>query len=61
MVRFVNTGSLTPHYERFLTDKIRRTWSFTGCPIVFELRPRERKIFVEKPRRPRRFISRFPG
>jgi GTP-binding protein len=41
---FVNHAScLTPHYQRFLTDKIRAAWGFTGCPIVLECRQRERR------------------
>lgn len=39
---------LTPHYERFLADKIRARWGFAGCPIGFELRPREQKKFTQK-------------
>lgn len=47
---FVNdVGCLTKHYERFLTDKIRATYGYTGCPVVIELRARERKEFVAKP------------
>jgi GTP-binding protein len=45
---FVNHAScLTPHYKRFLIDKIRATWAFTGCPIVLECRERERRTFVK--------------
>ena len=48
-VLFVNdTRCLTPHYERFLVDRIRSVWEFTGSPVVFECRPRERKDFVKK-------------
>jgi GTPase len=44
---FVNhAGSLTPHYERFLIDKIRAAWGFKGCPILLECRQRERRDFV---------------
>ena len=44
---FVNDiGKLTPHYRRFLVDKIRATWGFTGCPVVLELKERERREFV---------------
>lgn len=45
---FVNDARcLTPHYERFLTDKIRAAWGFTGCPVVLECRQRERRRFVQ--------------
>lgn len=44
---FVNqASSLTPHYKRFLIDKIRATYAFTGCPILLECRERERRKFV---------------
>jgi GTP-binding protein len=44
---FVNqASSLTPHYKRFLIDKIRAAWAFTGCPIRLECRERERRKFV---------------
>ena len=44
---FVNHAScLTPHYQRFLIDKIRSAWGFAGCPIVLECRQRERRQFV---------------
>jgi GTP-binding protein len=45
---FVNQAScLTPHYKRFLIDKIRAAWAFTGCPIMLECRERERRAFVK--------------
>jgi GTP-binding protein len=45
---FVNQAScLTPHYKRFLIDKIRAAWAFTGCPILLECRERERRKFVK--------------
>jgi GTP-binding protein len=45
---FVNQAScLTPHYKRFLIDKIRAAWAFTGCPIVLECQQRERRTFVK--------------
>jgi len=45
---FVNQASwLTPHYKRFLIDRIRAAWAFTGCPIVLECRQRERRAFVK--------------
>ena len=45
---FVNYAScLTPHYKRFLIDKIRAVWAFTGCPILLECRERERRKFVK--------------
>jgi GTP-binding protein len=45
---FVNQAScLTPHYKRFLIDKIRAAWAFTGCPIRLECRERERRKFVK--------------
>ena len=41
---FVNDAHcLTPHYQRFLTDRIRSAWGFTGCPVRFELKPREQR------------------
>ncbi len=47
---FVNdVRLLTPHYRRYLVDKIRAGWGFTGCPVMLELRARERKIFIRKP------------
>jgi GTP-binding protein len=43
-VLFVNSARcLTPHYERFLRDRIRAAWGFAGCPVVFEMRQREQK------------------
>jgi len=46
---FVNDPRLlTPHYQRYIIDKIRAGWGFTGCPVQIELRMRERKIFVKK-------------
>jgi GTP-binding protein len=51
---FVNqASSLTPHYKRFLIDKIRAVWAFTGCPIVLECQQRDRRAFV-KARKTRR-------
>ncbi|MGD1017900.1 MAG: ribosome biogenesis GTPase Der [Verrucomicrobiia bacterium] len=48
---FVNqASSLTPHYKRFLIDKIRAAWAFTGCPILLECRERERRKFVRNQR-----------
>jgi GTP-binding protein len=48
---FVNQAScLTPHYKRFLIDKIRAAWAFTGCPILLECRERERRKFVRNQR-----------
>jgi GTP-binding protein len=45
---FVNdVHSLTPHYQRFLIDKIRAVWGFRGCPVRLELRQRERRKFVK--------------
>ena len=45
---FVNQeSSLTPRYKRFLIDKIRAAWAFTGCPIMLECRQRERRKFVK--------------
>ena len=46
---FVNDAHcLTPHYERFLVDKIRAAWGFGGCPIRLNLRQRERRKFAER-------------
>jgi GTP-binding protein len=46
---FVNDKKfLTPHYERFLIDRIRAGWPFTGCPIILHCQPRERRVFVPK-------------
>jgi predicted GTPase len=42
-----NAGKLTPHYRRFLVDKIRAGWGFTGCPVLLELKERERRLFVK--------------
>ncbi len=48
LAMFVNDAHcLTPHYERFLVAKIRAAWGFTGCPVVFELRQRQRKEFAK--------------
>ncbi|HUJ10240.1 MAG TPA: ribosome biogenesis GTPase Der [Verrucomicrobiae bacterium] len=48
---FVNDARcLTPHYERFLIDKIRAAWGFRGCPVRFKLRQRERRKFVKRKR-----------
>ena len=38
-----NVRALTPHYRRFLTDRIRAAWEFTGWPVVLELRPRPQR------------------
>jgi GTP-binding protein len=47
---FVNDEKLlTPHYRRYLTDKLRAAWGFTGCPILFQFRQRERRAFVPGP------------
>ena len=55
---FINDARLlTPHYKRFLVDKIRATWGFTGCPVVFELRPREQKILRSKPAKKLGFVK----
>ena len=36
---FVNDKScLTPHYRRFLIDKVRAAWGFIGWPVLFDLR-----------------------
>ena len=44
---FVNDPRcLNPHYRRFLTDKIRATWGFSGSPVRLDLRARERRAFV---------------
>ena len=49
---FVNGREfLTPHYERFLIDRLRRNWSFTGWPIRLQLRARERRQFFLRPGR----------
>jgi GTP-binding protein len=43
---FVNDPAcLTPHYERFLIDRLRAEWGFTGCPVRLALRARERREF----------------
>jgi GTP-binding protein len=45
---FVNdAGCLTPHYRRFLIDKLRASWGFTGCPVLLELKHRQRRDFVK--------------
>jgi len=44
---FVNDAHcLTPHYQRFLVDRLRAAWGFHGCPVRFQLRQRERRRFV---------------
>jgi GTP-binding protein len=41
---FVNDARcLTPHYERFLVDRLRAAWGFEGCPLVLECRQRQRR------------------
>ena len=46
---FVNDAHcLTPHYQRFLIDRIRSAWGLTGCPVRLQLRQRERREFVGK-------------
>ena len=52
-----DAGLLTPNYERFVIDKIRAQYGFTGCPVVIELRERERKIFVSKPPKKLGFVK----
>ena len=59
-VLFVNdAGSLTPHYRRYLIDKIRASWGFTGCPVLLEFKQRERREFVGKPPKRRGFEKSF--
>jgi GTP-binding protein len=49
LILFVNDAqSLSPHYRRFLIDKIRAAWGFRGCPVRLELRERERRKFVKR-------------
>jgi len=44
---FVNDEQcLTPHYRRFLVDRIREALGFHGCPVRFQLRQRARRRFV---------------
>ncbi len=51
---FVNDARcLTPHYQRFLVDRIRSAWGFTGCPVSFQLRQRQRREFIGDRSRPR--------
>lgn len=48
-VLFVNDARcLTPHYERFLADRVRSVWDFTGSPVVFECRARTQKKSPQK-------------
>ncbi len=48
-VLFVNdVRCLTPHYQRFLADRLRSVWEFTGSPVVFECRARAQKNFAQK-------------
>jgi GTP-binding protein len=55
---FVNdVHCLTPHYERFLIDKIRAAWGFRGCPVRLNLRPRERREFVRSRGEKREFVK----
>jgi GTP-binding protein len=57
-VLFVNdVGCLTPHYKRFLVDKIRARWGFAGCPVLLELKARERREFTPKSPTGRRFVK----
>jgi len=57
-VLFVNdAGCLTPHYRRFLVDKIRAAWGFTGCPVLLEAKPRERREFTPKSHASREFVK----
>lgn len=52
---FVNdAGSLSPHYRRFLTDRIRGVWGFAGCPVVLECRQRQREKLRRRATRPSR-------
>jgi GTP-binding protein len=42
---FVNDPkTLTPHYQRYLADKLRAVWGFTGVPVILECRARERRV-----------------
>jgi GTP-binding protein len=53
---FVNdTKHLTPHYERFLIDRIRAVWPFTGCPVILNCQPRERRKFTPKSTKSNKF------
>jgi GTP-binding protein len=53
---FVNDPQcLTPHYRRFLADRIRASFGFEGFPVVLECRRRERRSFVKKASKDRRF------
>ena len=41
---FVNDARcLTPHYSRFLVDRIRAAYGFSGCPLRLECRNREQR------------------
>jgi len=43
-VVFVNNPTLmTETYKKYLINQFRKTYSFSGCPITFELRGKERK------------------
>ncbi len=49
LAMFVNDAQcLTPHYQRFLVDKIRAAWGFGGCPVVLECIERKRRKFGRK-------------
>ena len=57
---FVNNAQLlTQHYQRYLTDKLRAAWGFTGCPVLFKFKPRERREFVRNPVENRRTEKKF--
>jgi GTP-binding protein len=47
---FVNDpASLTPHYQRYLLQRIRAAWGFSGCPVLLECQRRERRSLVKSP------------
>ena len=52
LMLFCNDKScLTEHYRRFLIDKIRAAWGFTGWPVLLELRQKiARELTREKNR-----------
>lgn len=57
-VLFINdAGALAPHYRRFLIDKIRAAWGFTGCPVLLELKQRQRREFAGRSPQRRRIAK----
>jgi GTP-binding protein len=48
-VLFVNDAQgFSPHYRRFLIDRIRSAWGFAGCPVLLECRARTRRQLAKR-------------